>query len=111
MITVETLKQAGANVGEGLGRCLNNEQFYLSLVNMALGDANFEKLAEAVDAGDKTAAFEAAHALKGVLGNLSLTPIFDPVSEATELLRAGADADYRAYVEKILAERDRIKAL
>ena len=111
MITVETLKQAGADVGEGLGRCLNNEQVYLSLVNMALDDANFEKLADAVGAGDKTAAFEAAHALKGMLGNLSLTPILTPVAEATELLRAGADADYQAFVATIFAERDRFKAL
>ena len=32
MITVEKLKQFGANTSEGLERCLNNEAFYLKLV-------------------------------------------------------------------------------
>ena len=45
------------------------------------------------EAGDKAAAFEMAHALKGVLGNLALTPIYKPLSEMTELLRAGKDPD------------------
>ncbi len=63
---------------------------------MALDDKNFGKLNEAIGQNDKKAAFEAAHALKGMLGNLSLTPLVDPVTEITELLRAEKDADYPA---------------
>ena len=51
--------------------------------------------------GDLTAAFEAAHALKGSNGNLALTPIFAPVSEITELLRARAQTDYTPLIEAI----------
>ena len=111
MLTVEALRACGANTEEGLGRCMKNEAFYLRLVNMALDDAGFGKLADAVAAGDKTAAFEAAHSLKGVMGNLALTPVYAPVSEMTELLRASADADYQGYLDKILAARDRLLAL
>ena len=46
MLTVDALRQIGVNTKEGLGRCLNNEAFYLRLVNMALDDAAFERLAE-----------------------------------------------------------------
>lgn len=49
---------------------------------------------EAVEAGDLKSAFEAAHGLKGVLGNLSLTQRYDPVAEITELLRAVTKMDY-----------------
>ena len=35
MLTIEKLKAYGANVDEGLSRCMNNETFYLRLVNMA----------------------------------------------------------------------------
>ena len=56
MITVDALRAFGANTEEGLGRCLNNETFYLRLVGMALDDANFAKLEDAAGRGDKNAA-------------------------------------------------------
>ena len=84
MLTIETLKSYGANTAEGLARCMNNEAFYLRLVGMGLKDVNFDKLQNAVASGNVKDAFEAAHALKGVLGNLALTPLLDPVSEMTE---------------------------
>ena len=87
MLTVDNLKSLGVNVEEGLGRCLNNETIYLKLVGLGLSDAHFEELRHALDAGDTKTAFEAAHALKGVIANLSLTPILTPLSEMTEALR------------------------
>ncbi|MBQ1312913.1 MAG: Hpt domain-containing protein, partial [Blautia sp.] len=83
----EKLKEYGADTEQGLGRCVNNESFYLRMVNMGLNDANFDKLKNAVNSGDVKEAFEAAHALKGVIGNLALTPIYTPLSKLTELLR------------------------
>ena len=85
-MTVNDLKTYGANTEEGLRRCMNNESFYLRLVKMIPGDASFPKLYDAVENGDLDIAFEAAHALKGSAGNLSLTPIFAPISEITEIL-------------------------
>ena len=57
---------------------------------------------------DLDAAFEAAHALKGVLGNLGLTPLYEPVAEMTECLRSKTDKDYSAYIDVI---EDRVNAL
>ena len=111
MLTIETLRALGADTDEGLKRCMNNEAFYLRLVKMAAGDAGFDKLADALSAGDRKAAFEAAHALKGILGNLSLTPLYRIASEVTELLRAGTDADYEAYLRDLKAQRDKLLAL
>ena len=89
MLTIEKLRAYGANVEEGMGRCMNNEMFYLRLVNMAADDGGFEKLRAAMESGDRKESFEAAHALKGMLGNLALTPVAKPASELTEMLRAG----------------------
>jgi HPt (histidine-containing phosphotransfer) domain-containing protein len=111
MLTVDALREYGANVDEGLNRCMNNEAFYLRLVQMALGDAGFGRLEQAVNDGNLESAFEAAHALKGVLGNLSLTPVFDPVSEVTELLRNKENADYAGYVAQIQEKLAGLKAL
>ena len=111
MLTTDALRDYGANMDEGLGRCMGNEALYLRLVGTIFDDKAFDRLQESIHAGDKKAAFEAAHSLKGVLGNLALTPLFEPVCEITELLRAGEDADYEDRLAKILAERDRLAAL
>lgn len=87
MLTVEALRGWGAKVDEGLGRCFGQEGFYLKLVGMELADANFDKLDAAIAAGDVRAAFDAAHSLKGGTGNLSLTPVYEPVCVITEALR------------------------
>ena len=107
-MTVDELKIYGANTEEGLRRCLNNESFYLRLVRMIPRDPNFEKLYGALDQGDLAAAFDAAHALKGSTGNLALTPIFAPISEITELLRARTETDYSALIDQIRRGRDEL---
>jgi len=110
-MTISELKAFGANTEEGLGRCLNNEDFYFRMIKMALADAGFEKLKTAIEQNDLDAGFDAAHALKGVLGNLSLTPLYKPVSEMTELLRSKEDADYSAYVKEIVDQREALRKI
>ena len=111
MITMKELKALGANTEEGCNRCMNNEAFYLKMVEIGLRDVGFEKLAKAIEAGDTKAAFESAHALKGTMANLSLTPITQPVSELTELLRSGQPGDCRALLQKIQEEYGKFMAL
>ncbi len=90
MITIEALNEYGADTQSGLTRCMGMKDFYIRLVRMELNDGNFEKLASALENKNMQEAFEAAHALKGAIGNLALTPIYDPVCELTELLRSAA---------------------
>ena len=102
MLTLEALRTFGADVDEGLMRCMNKEDFYLMLVGKVLADDRLPALKQQIADGDLTAAFETAHALKGLYANLSLTPLTKPVSEMTELLRHGTDTDYSA----LLAEAE-----
>ena len=101
MLTVQKLRDFGANVDEGMKRCMGREDFYLRLIRMARSDGNMAKLHEAMDKNDLEAGFEAAHALKGVLANLALTPVLAPVSEITELLRARTEMDYQPLLSQI----------
>ena len=87
MIILDKLAAYGADVKEGVARCMGMEDFYLRMVEMMLADENLEKLETAVSGGDVSAAFEAAHSLKGSLGNLELAPVAEPVREITERLR------------------------
>ncbi len=108
-MTIEKLASYGANTEDGLNRCMNNEAFYLRMVQMIPGDRNFQKLSDAIDAGDLKAAFEAAHALKGSTGNLGLTPLFDPLCEITELLRARTQTDYSSLLDTIRERHDALE--
>lgn len=87
MLTLDSLRAYGANVDEGMNRCINNEAFYLRMVTMGLNDPNFDNLARAMAAGSVTDVFSCVHALKGSIGNVALTPIYEPICEMTELLR------------------------
>ena len=100
MITLDKLREYGADVDEGLVRCMNNEEFYLMLVGKALDDSRLIQLERQLDENDLDGAFESAHALKGMYSNLSLDPITKPVTEMTELLRSRTDTDY----SELLAE-------
>ena len=111
MLTLEKLRDFGADVEEGLGRCYGNEALYLRLAGMIPAEANFDKLQSALQSGDLDSAFEAAHALKGVLGNLSLTPMYRVCCEMTELLRARTERDYTPLLQELLAKRELLAAL
>ena len=105
MLTIDALRAYGADVDDGLRRCMNNEGFYLKLVEKAAADPSFDRLKEAVASGDLEKGFEAAHALKGVTANMALTPILTPVQQITELLRNRTQADYGPLLAEIDARR------
>ena len=111
MITIDNLAELGANVGEGVARCMGKEDFYLKLVNMVVADDGYECLKAAIEAHDLEEGFERAHALKGAVSNVSLTPLLEPISEMTELLRDRSDIDYSDLVNKMFEELDKLRAL
>ena len=109
MITIEKLKAIGIRPEEGVARCMGDENMYLNLVGYIIKDDKFDTLQSAIDSGDLDTAFEAAHSLKGVLGNLSLNTLYDPMVEITELLRGRTETDYGPLLTTISTEFDKLK--
>ena len=105
-MNIEKLRELGANVDEGLERCMGMEDFYLEMIELGLSDDRFEALGKALEEGNLDDAFEDAHAIKGVVGNLALTPLYETVSEITENLRAKVQTDYEVIYKKILSQRE-----
>ena len=110
-MTIEALKNAGVNVEEGLTRCLGKEDFYLKMVNMGLNNQNFQLLGPAIEAKDFDRAFELCHSLKGVIGNLSLTPLYDLICTLTEMLRSKTDTDCTDLYIQIMTMQKKLLAL
>lgn len=101
MVTIQKLQEFGVNTAEGLTRCLNNEIFYLSLVEKFAQQDKIAQLKEAIEENDLDKAFDLAHNLKGSAGNLSLTPLYKPIAEMSDLLKVRTRMDYSAYINEI----------
>lgn len=83
------LEAAGVRVEEALERFLDNEELMLRFMLRLPGDPNFPALCRAMAAGDREAAFQAAHSLKGVVGNLAMGELYRLTSQVVEALRGG----------------------
>ena len=111
MITIDKLNQYGANTKEGLARCVNNESLYLRLVGMVPNNQGFNALYDSIENNDLDSAFSACHGLKGILANLSLTPLSQIVEELTELLRKREKIDYSQYIKNLEDKRKLLEDL
>ena len=105
MLSIESLKAFGADTDEALQRCMNNEAFYLKLVGNIIADQKIFLLKNQQDNNKMDLAFETAHSLKGIYGNLSLTPIYVPVNALTELLRNRTQTDYSPLMNEIIRQK------
>lgn len=111
MLTIEKLKEYGADVQTGLSRCANNEALYLRLVGLCIGELSSCALGNALNAGDLDKAFDIAHKLKGGVSNLALTPVSKPICELTDLLRNKTPGNYESLYNQIVKETASLSAL
>lgn len=86
----EMLEAGGVDVAGALDRMMGNERLLARLLGKFLDDASFPRLEKALAAHDTKAAVDAAHTLKGVAGNLSVTTVYELASRQCDLLRAGS---------------------
>ena len=111
MLTIDKLKEYGADTITGMSRCVNNEALYLRLVGMVPKNEGFKNLYDSINSGNLNDAFLAAHGLKGIVSNLSLTPLSILIEEITEPLRNNVDMDYSLLINKIEEERSKLESL
>ena len=79
--------ERGADVETTLKRFMGNDAIYQKFLGKFPTDPNYANLGANMETGAFEEAYKCAHALKGVVGNLGLTPIYDSVSALVEELR------------------------
>ena len=89
MALLDDLKALGANTDEGLKRFMNHAPLYEKMILKFVESAQGLEVMPFLEAGDTETALTNAHTLKGVTGNLSLTPLFTAYDEIVTQLRAG----------------------
>lgn len=79
----------GCDTDEALSRLGDDEEMYLSFIDKYCKDEDIDKLESYVKERDIDSAHSQAHTLKGVYGNLAITPIYDILSDIVTTLRKG----------------------
>lgn len=100
----QKLQSIGIDLDEALERFMGREEMMLKFLLRFPQDPNFCQCKEAMEHKDTDAAYAAAHSLKGVVGNLSIKPLFRRASQLCDQLReknlAGAGEEFGALEEE-----------
>ena len=97
----QQLIDAGVDVDSGMERFMGNKDLLMRFLRKFPGDDNYKNIISGLESGDYETAFRAAHTLKGLCGNLSLTKLQEIVSEQTELLRAEKWEEAKALMPQV----------
>ena len=85
----DLLMNAGIDVDDLVARCMDNVPLAERLLQKFSLDGNYRALCQAVQDGDRDKALQAAHGLKGVCGNLSMTVLHALLTEQVLAMRSG----------------------
>ena len=99
---IEELKNLGLDIDEGLDRVMGDASLYEMMLGMFVDSVRNNPVSPAdFDGGDVDALIKAVHTLKGVTGNLAITPLFDGYTQTLVLLRAGQVKEAKAEFERM----------
>ena len=107
---LDELRLLGANVDEAVERMMGNEAFYQKMLGKFPAMLESAALSTDFDGSDCGPVVEKAHTLKGVTGNLSLTPLYEAYTEITNLLRAEEAEAARELLTEIQPVQEKIVA-
>lgn len=110
MSLFEELKDLGVDVDGGLKRINGNEKLYTKLLGSYLKAVKTYNVQPDFDDADCNEMIEKTHAIKGVSGNMSITPVYEAYTKIVDLLRTGKPEDARAILKDITPVQDKIVA-
>lgn len=108
MSLFEDLKDLGVDVDGGLKRINGNEKLYTKLLGSFIKAIKTYDVQADFDADGCAEMIEKTHAIKGVSGNLSITPVYESYTKIVDLLRAGNIEDAKILIREILPVQAKI---
>ena len=108
MSMVSELQELGADVNDAMQRFMNNASLYERMLGKLPATVNDKPVMEFIEAGDIKTAIENAHTLKGVMGNLSVTPLYKAYTEITNLLREDKPHEAKKVLEQCLPIHEQV---
>ncbi len=108
---LDQLNAYGMDVNATLARFAGNEALMMRFLLGFPNDKTYGSLEAAVAANDHEAMKAAAHSLKGLTGNLGLTPLFEASTEMMNALRSDAPCDVAALYASVKEEYEKAVAM
>ena len=111
MTVKECYDAIGANFDEIMSRLRTEERVKKFLLKV-LNDKSYDLLIKSMEERNMEEAFRAAHTIKGVCQNLSLTCLYQSASELSDVLRDRKDygEDIEPALEKVKEDYERMIA-
>ncbi len=110
MSLLTELQVYGADIQDGLKRFVNNAALYEKMLKKFPAAAAGLPVMEHFQSGDYDAAVANAHTLKGMTGNLSLTPLYEAYTQIVALLREGKPEEAQVLLIRIIPVQEKIVA-
>ncbi len=108
---MDQLRLWGCDIDGALERVADDETLLLRCMEMFREDPGFSALEEALKGKDYSAAFDAAHMLKGVAANLGITPLYRAAGKLVESLRHKEYAELEPLYRDFTAAKERFFAI
>lgn len=111
MLNLKELKDYGCDVNGSLERVLGDEELYFFCLNEFIKDKGFQNLGKFIEEKKVEEAFGESHTLKGVAGNLGVTPMYKLLTFIVEKLRKESfDGTLEEY-KKLMVEYEKFKKI
>lgn len=111
MSITKVLREMGCDMEETMERFMDDQEFYVECFHKFIEDKELEALGKMIESGDIEESFAQAHTLKGTLGNLGLTPLYNQMAVIVEFLRKGDMKQALEQYQPLMREWERYKDL
>jgi HPt (histidine-containing phosphotransfer) domain-containing protein len=98
---IDMLRENGFDVDTALRRVMGKEESYIRILKRFPADGSFKKMKDGLAEKDVKKAFEGAHTLKGISGNMGITAVFAAAQPVVEILRDGSMEGIGPYVQTL----------
>lgn len=106
----DALAAYSINYTDAMARMLNNGALFKQLAMHYLDDANYAALAADMEAGEYESAYNHAHTLKGVAGNLSFSTLHGLAAQLCDALSADDVETAATLMEPVKEAHERVRA-
>lgn len=111
MELMEELKSLGADVNEALDRIMGDASLYEMMLGMFVDSVRDTPVCpEDFDRSDLDDLIKRVHTLKGITGNLSLTPLFNSYTQTLGLLRGNQPKEAKEEFLRLMPVQEKFLA-
>lgn len=104
---IKMLRDWGCDIDGAFERFLNDKNLYYECLLMFVKDENIVAIDKEINNSDVQVPFAIVHSLKGVAGNLGLTPLYESLVILCESLRNNQYDSKSGYYVKVKADLDK----